>query len=218
MWCNRCQQDIPALIQPSGDLACLRCGWVFLQNGNPSSNPSQATSQPAEITPAISPFHVHTEGGSCGPSPPHYDAWEVDEELAHIKRTLTHETGSAPSVNRFESAHPHMAASHLGQTIPSNRMVRRSQGFEPDSTAWWLFLCSVTVFGCGSILLGWGIVLNQERLMAWGIPITVAGLVFFAASVYSAILDRNPRSVPERPPIENSAAHEKPVKTNQDVS
>jgi len=76
----------------------------------------------------------------------------------------------------------------------------------------------VTVFGCGSILLGWGIVLNQERLMAWGIPITVAGLVFFAASVYSAILDRNPRSVPERPPIENSAAHEKPVKTNQDVS
>lgn len=218
MWCNRCQQDIPAFTQPSGNLACFRCGWVYPQAEDSSSHPSQATLQAAEARSAIPPLHVHTEGGSCGPSPPHYDAWEVAEELAHIKRTLTPQPESGPPVARFELAHPQVAASHLGQPVYSDRVVSSSRGLEVDGAAWWLFLCGVTVFGCGSILLGWGIALNQDRLVTWGIPISVVGLVFFAASVYSAILDRDSRRIPNSPPIEESSACENPIKTARDVS
>ncbi len=198
MWCNRCQQDIPAFRGPDGQWTCLRCGSSYDPTGTKSAEAEHLTAE-ATSSSSIPGRPSISANGETESYIPRYDAWELDEELAHLKRLLSvHRAKPGEPVTRFDDSHASAKPSHLRKSqvyhdpLHGERRAETEQG-----AAWWLFLCSVTIFGCGAILLGWGLALQQERLLIWGIPIFVAGLLVLVASILLPSLER--RSSPSSP-------------------
>lgn len=190
MWCNRCQQDIPSVRQPGGDLICLRCGWSYVQ-GECEHSKTEETVSRAESVPAAEES-VRLDVDAPALFQPHYDSWEIDQELAQLKRFLAEEYLTRRVATRFEFPHLSAPPNHLEKALPRKEAIASSStGGADEGAAWWLFLCGTTVFGCGAILLGWGLGLNQPRLLFWGIPISVVGLVFFIAATFLAVRERS---------------------------
>jgi hypothetical protein len=206
MWCNRCQQDIPTVRQTSGDLVCLLCGWVYSREGERPSKSDESAPQSDSPSVREEPLRLATD--TPAKHQPHYDGWEIEQELLHIKRLLAEEYLTGHQVSRFEPPHLSVQPSHLDRKSGRRRFVTASSTGDADRhAAWWLFLCGVTTFGCGSILLGWGFSLAQERLLTWGVPILVVGLVFFVAAIFLAIANPVFSKIPEEALVKDPISH-----------
>ncbi|MGQ9562587.1 MAG: hypothetical protein ACUVQH_06810 [Thermogutta sp.] len=139
---------------------------------------------------------------------PHYDSWEIDQDLAQLKRFLAEEYLTGRVATRFEFPHLSAPPNHLEKALPRKEVIASSSaGSVDEGTAWWLFLCGTTVFGCGAILLGWGLGLDQPRLSSWGIPISVIGLLFFIAAILFAVRERSAARQPATTAGREVAAH-----------
>ena len=217
MWCNRYQQDIPAFRGPDGQWVCLRCGSGSRSTETGATEAEHLTAQVASSSsferPSVSANET-TESDT-----PRYDAWELDEELAHLKRLLSiHQVKPGELVTRFDAYHALAKPAHLRKSQVHHDLLRAERLAEAEhGPAWWLFLCSVTIFGCGAILLGWGLALNHERLLIWGIPIFVAGLLVLIASILLPILERRSSRLSPHLPMKRVKTNMETLQAGRDV-
>ena len=216
MWCNRCQQDIPTVRQTGGDLVCLRCGWIYGQGDETQSKSDTTVSQ--SDSPSAKEGSCRLDTDAPVEFQPHYDGWEIEQELLHIKRLLAEEYLAGHHISRFEPPHLSVQPSHLHQKTGRRRFATSSSTRDADrGAAWWLFLCGVTTFGCGSILLGWGFALDQARLVTWGVPISVVGVVFFVAAIFLAIANPVFSRIPEEALVKDPISHVETAELKPDL-
>lgn len=216
MWCDRCQQDIPTIKQTSGELTCLRCGSIYGQNKGQQSDSVETAPQPSGLLANVEPLRLDTDGSA--EHHPHYDAWEIEQELLQLKRFLAEEYLTGRQVTRFELPHLAMRPSHFQRRTGRKRLETSSSAQGIDrGVAWYMFLCGVATFGCGAILLGWGFNSSQEHLFTWGVPISVAGLVFFIVAIFLAVFEPDSPSMPEKPMVRNAVEHLETAQPKSDL-
>lgn len=174
MWCNQCQQDVPALASADRrEFCCPRC-----------SNELQARS--GGMPGVDESVAYRADRGKAQTAPPPHDAWESEQQLRHIAHVIGAKkvdrpeppADSRPTVARIDSAHGIGAGMH---SRPSDQDVghdgaEHSAG--PMAALTWLALSLGTMaFVCGGILTGWSIVTSRADLWTIGLPVALGGQI-----------------------------------------
>jgi hypothetical protein len=161
MWCKHCQQDMPAVANGDGGMACARCSNVL--RAAPEGVPAQRRQARVE---AIADSIL---GGSIlADDPPPVDTWRLDAELSDAERLLKAFTPLAPNAagSRFDRAH-----SVPNQTPNTDATTTSSGGF----VAWLFLLAGTMALVCGGVLVGYSLYAGRTALWNLGLPIFLAG-------------------------------------------
>ena len=184
MWCRICGQDVPGIPALGGEVySCARCG-APVASALPQSVavPQSASTSQGDAA----------EAGTAAQQPPIYDAWEIDEELRHIRRAL----GRAPvprddvdepwaqPMFRLDADHD-MPAPHGKQARRSSRSTaraaaenERAPGHRPLAVLAWITLLLGTAGSVsGLALMGWSLHVERPDLWAVGTPTILAGQI-----------------------------------------
>ena len=181
MWCNTCQQDVPAVAAdgPKG-VCCVRCHGAL--SGGSDSRGAVSESEGAE-TRIGSVFAV---GVDWRPPGDMHD-WELSQKLRHVKHVLrrispdTTRAGGDRAAHRIDAAHQGIGRWHAKPTAPSAvpaEPVRTApEPVKPrtSSVAWNLTLLGLATFSCGVSLLIGSELSGRADLWSLGMPITLAG-------------------------------------------
>ncbi|HTQ39278.1 MAG TPA: hypothetical protein VMJ32_09630 [Pirellulales bacterium] len=185
MWCQNCQQDVPAIA--AGDTArCAQCGRFLKRNVYPSSPESAAVEMPnweirrnassnvAAAIPAAMTVQLHRALPAF-----EQDDWLLDEQLRSLKKRLglslkpeaahSHSVHSAaPIVLRpatLSSTHvPSSAGNHAGKSRRRGSLL-----------AWCLMSLGLMALAGGGAMLAWSFVGRRGDLWGIGMSLTLAG-------------------------------------------
>jgi hypothetical protein len=192
MWCRQCQQDVPVLApSDEGRSCCPRCG---LDLGI----------VPVKRKPARACSHEYASRAALGSSATELDAWNAEEQLRHIERTLRirkkhHRRSAVDPIGkrtRIDATHHEIADPHHAK--PSRSRFENSPDREPahfakrsktqqapparDSALLAFLTWTATLLGAAA-LLGGGIALAGSILGSrpdywnYGLPFAVGGQI-----------------------------------------
>ena len=157
-----------------------------------SISPRPATSEPEPSASA------RQDGAKAGPAstaarqPPHYDGWEIDEQLRHARRVLgsatiprkpSDQTADEPKF-RLDAGHeipsPHTKRDR--RTQKKKRRVAQPQQRAPGDRllsflAWMTLSLGTSAFVCGVALMAWSMNTGRQELWTIGTPIVFAGQI-----------------------------------------
>jgi hypothetical protein len=168
MWCKVCRQDVPAL--PKGErqtLCCSRCGEAVGAAAVPRQD-------------------------AAADQPPTYDGWELDEQLAHIERSLKAGRLAEPrgpvdytSIPRFDAPQAGPPSGHLGasQHRQARRRLSDRQKALSGTFAWVIVSLGTMSLVCGGALLVWSLATGRQELWNVGLPAAVAGQIALLAGL-----------------------------------
>lgn len=228
MWCDHCQRDVPILRQPDGGMLCPQCG-TYRFSAVSSGTGMQSEARDAAVCDPN--FALGQAGrqlpGPNAPKPQEADSssistpdtwWDLEARLRALRFALDTvmpleeaATGrNAMRKTRQDRGHAEIAAVHWAQPGPRRavheRDDRRNRGESP--VVFWVSLgLGLTSFVCGSILVGWSLVLKTAILGFYGVPISAVGLAFLlvAGLVHGGAESRTSHEHGQRPPHRNLA-------------
>ncbi|MCA9247898.1 MAG: hypothetical protein KDA42_12300 [Planctomycetales bacterium] len=177
MWCQACQQDIPAISTAEGRYCCARCG-------GPAGR--------IEAAPAELPLGEIPDYGidltRCDAPPATPDAllasWKIDDELRQaesvlrINSNVCDETKSAGRLShRFDPPEIDLRSLQQAQALTMARESRRpvQSAVRGSSLAWTVLSFGLMTLVCGGVLLGWSIIAHRDALWNVGLPIAIGG-------------------------------------------
>ncbi len=189
MWCKQCQQDVPAIgSAEGGPFCCPRCAQALGAQGAGSQPPGHDAKPPAADG---TPTGDSAAKGAASTSS-HYDSWELDEQLRHIRRVLDKSSAegrhSRAAYDRelFRLDPPHVGGSSAGHFSGKPRAKRQAttqRGSVPSPLTWislltWTSLSLGTmIFACGGSLLIWSVLADRPDLWNVGLPIAAGGQI-----------------------------------------
>jgi hypothetical protein len=193
MWCQNCQQDVPAIA--SGESArCARCGRSLSRSASANSNAAglndaaewgiDLSAAPAE--PAFASQSTATTAAD--------DTWLIDERLRNLQRRLhvaptigsyaanrtepsewtlpDFEFASRSTPTRRAPEHPNQFADrHIRVDAAHTHATRR----RPSMLAWSILSMGLMAFVCGGVLLGWAFIGHRNDLWSLGMPTALVG-------------------------------------------
>lgn len=124
---------------------------------------------------------------AAGSPPPHYDSWELDQQLRDIQRML--DTGKIGSdrpraddrrqVARLDPPHGDLSAWHqpAAGRAPRRPGSNRASHFVLAALTWTALSLGTMAFVCGGILLGWSVLSGRTELWNVGMPIALCGQI-----------------------------------------
>lgn len=198
MWCDHCQRDVPILRQPDGGLLCPQCGTY-------RRSADSTLAKGRDEAPRVSACELGTDSGdtsATGPMPESptshgldsfsissQDAWwELEARLRELRLALdgvmpldAAEDREAVRTSRHDLAHQEVSAVHWSRPErrrPARVPVDQRDRAESSVVFWGALALGLTCFVCGSILLGWSLVLKATVLGFYGVPIGSVGLGF----------------------------------------
>ena len=181
MWCKHCQQDVPGLPKADQTLGCVRCGTPLDAQGPPAA-PEQKTADSAQL--ATGPDQEGTDATRPQRETPPYDDWELDEQLRHIERVLTHaellseqSRGGVSRLARVDQPHGSSFKRHLRPAEPRSRSRRAINSSAGAAATWAALLLGTMAFFCGGILLAWSMFAGRDELWTVGLPIALGGQI-----------------------------------------
>jgi hypothetical protein len=194
MWCQNCQQDVPAIA--NGESArCARCGRSLSRS--PTDKPATAgLSDAAEWGIDLSATASEPAFASQSTATAGEDTWLLDERLRNLQRRLhvtspigTYATGR-PETTDWNPAFPDFelpartAAPRPRQERPNrfaDHNIRidaahtNSPRRRPSMLAWSILSMGLMAFVCGGVLLGWAFIGHRNDLWSLGMPIALVG-------------------------------------------
>lgn len=186
MWCKRCGQDVPGVSSAEeGKICCARCGWGLGQDsaGGGAAQGSQRAQVKAgsEAVPGDPAARIESDG------PSHWDDWELDEQLLHIRRKLGAADAPSPEVQaacrseraRLDPGHAGPPAWHVApqrKPAPGPSPDRQSTASMPAVT-WAILSLGLMAFVCGAVLMGWSVATQRDELWSRGVPFAVVGQI-----------------------------------------
>ena len=182
MWCKHCQQDVPGLPKADEDmLGCVRCGTP-LEVQFPPAPTERTTPDPKRPPSASDRERTDAVCPQCE-TPPH-DDWELDEQLRHIERVLTHaellseqSRGGVSRLARVDQPHDSSFKRHLRPAEPHSRSRRAIKSSAGAAATWAALLLGTMAFFCGGILLAWSMFAGRNELWTVGLPIALGGQI-----------------------------------------
>lgn len=177
MWCRQCQQSVMAVVSPDDQIHCATCGSALREHE--ASGPHarlRRTDPPQGPPPRTGPKQAIDD----------WEAWELDEDLGHIARTLRVIPGPAqaptlPEAVLADAAQPAqvLPLPILQRTDPpsglgaAGEVQRRRRGM--PRLAGLLSFLGVACLSCGAILWAASIVEARRELLDIGVRGTIAG-------------------------------------------
>lgn len=187
MWCKRCGQDVPGVTSAEGGkLCCARCGGHLgrdsagggaVQDSEVARTPAGTEAQPGDAAAGV-------ESGA----PSHWDDWELDEQLRHIRRKLGAAEASGPEVQaayrhelaKLDAAHAGPPAWHCTpgrKPAPGSTSDAREAPSSVPAVTWAVLSLGLMAFVCGAVLMGWSVATAREELWSRGVPFAVVGQI-----------------------------------------
>ncbi|MGA2798822.1 MAG: hypothetical protein ABSE63_14680, partial [Thermoguttaceae bacterium] len=178
MWCQHCQQDVPA-IASSGErkFCCPRCGEAV---GGQCPSDAGAITPPSDSPPV----------SVCDEDMPSYDCWEFDDQLWRIAQALQVDTapdhrrkkGDVHEAIRHDQAHDALNPRHAPpMPVSHQRKSKIHRGGIGDSLLalliWAALSLGTAALVCGGILLGWSLWTGRGELWKIGLPIAAGGQI-----------------------------------------
>lgn len=237
MWCDHCQRDVPILRQPDGGILCPQCGTYRFSAVSPDSGiPGEAR----DAAVSNRGFILGPDGGETpvpnaltpqdadSSSIPNRDAWwELESRLRELRFALDtllppgEATGrEAKRKTRHDRRHADIAAMHWARPAPRGAFHQRDghRNRRESAVVFWVSLAlGLTSFVCGSILVGWSLVLKTAILGFYGVPISAVGLGFllvaglFHAGAESPTSQEHGQPLPHRTISRRQRARRTPV-------
>jgi hypothetical protein len=171
MWCKRCQQDMPAVANGEGGMACARCTSV-LRFAAPSNNANRDDARVCAIAESV------LATSPLASDPPPIDTWRLDAELSEAERLLK---VFAPLSSTSPKCHTNdaramrspfgAAPAQASQASPAETTTSTSGG----TIAWLLLLAGTMALVCGGVLVGYSLYASRVALWNLGLPILLAG-------------------------------------------
>ncbi len=198
MWCDHCQRDVPILRQPDGGMLCPQCGTYRFLAVSPDPG-NQADARDAAVNDRS--FALGRAGGELPASDAatpqdansapvsNRDAWwELESRLRELRFALDTLLPSGEAAGRearrktrHDRRHADIAAVHWARHAPSG-VFHQPDGHrnrrESPVVFWVSLALGLTSFVCGTVLLGWSLVLKTAILGFYGVPISAVGLAF----------------------------------------
>ena len=201
MWCQHCQQDVPAIAHSvGGEVVCVRCQQGFetppslrmfeFESSDDSENGADNTSQ--------DPVENLTD-------------WQTDCKFRHLAQTLrntdshsasryqglsttyTHHNPPQDLVSETDPWDPSGALADYDQTTPTNH---RGNGWAGQIMAWLLVFFGVVALASGAILTSWSLL--EDLPLYWDVGVTLAfagqGLLILGLVLVLLFLWQNSRS------------------------
>lgn len=165
MWCQQCQQEVPAIHQGPAALACPRCQMPF--------HAKCSTGKPA---PAV--VSVVKESGT---SPDEVDR-RLREMARLLKRPLVGGGASLQGDIRWVDG-PHTLPGSAKAPTPATRRAYRSRSQGGQWIAWLATSLGGGLALGGAILLGYALVGNHPDFWQWGVGVTLVGQVLLVAGL-----------------------------------
>lgn len=168
MWCNRCQQDVPATAQNAGGLTCACCGNLLPRTAAMEAN--QPAPEAAAAASAAAEGIAH-----------HFCDWRLEDDLREARRLVR----MAQAQSKDEPAGA-AGEGALRQTeaasVPALAMapVRRAGGL---SFGWLLAGLGFSGLVCGCALLAWSQVAARAELWNAGLPIALVSQAVLVVGV-----------------------------------
>jgi hypothetical protein len=119
--------------------------------------------------------------------PPHFDDWELDQQLRHIERLLgaakapnpPGETAAGRAWARVDAPHAAVPGWHC---TPARRPATPADEPAEDGNSianpvWVVLALGLMSFVCGGVLLGWSVVTGRGDLWTRGMPFAVGGQI-----------------------------------------
>jgi hypothetical protein len=178
MWCQQCQQDVPA-IASSGErkFCCPRCGQAVGGQGLSGTDAKTSSSDPPPES-------------ACVGEMPSYDSWEFDDQLWRIAQALQVDTapghrrekGDVREVIRYDQAHDALNQRHAPPMQVSRERKSKSHSGSIGSSLlafliWAALSLGTAALVCGGILLGWSVWTERGELWKIGLPIAAGGQI-----------------------------------------
>ncbi len=203
MWCNDCQQDVPAVAcSVDGPLVCSRCEAVF----EIANEFAQTSAQPVDSGVSLETFDQPVD---LSPPLNPVEREQTHQRLRHIGRQLR-------TAYRFEVAdilRPEQkswgpeALENLGADSQLRSITRQSSREEESSQSTiasrligLMLMMGVTGFAVGMGLLVWAVGFDLPGTWQWGITTTIAaeGLLILGMVWMAGRLWRNSRHLNEQ--------------------
>lgn len=161
MWCDTCQQDVPAVAADGQTgVCCVRCREPLVGGGSGSP---EAASGPNGAQRAIS--STMAVGAAWRPPGDLYD-WELAQTLRHVGHVLKRSAPKKPQASGSERALRRLDASHQGvghwharpvtsttAPAPHDRVFSERAKHRTSPLAWNITLVGLAAFSCGVSLL-----------------------------------------------------------------
>ena len=173
MWCQHCQQDVPAIAHSvGGEVVCVRCQQRF------------------ENSPPLRMFEFDSsddtkDGATDAPQNPieNLTDWRTDRKFRHLAQTLrSTDTRSASRYQGLPTAHtrydpPQDLVSEAEQPDPNHALAGYDQTTPARQRggqimAWLLVLCGVIALAGGAIFASWSLL--EEVPLYWNVGLALA--------------------------------------------
>ena len=165
-----------------GKLCCARCGGDLDRDsagGGAVRTPDQARPPAgADAKPG------NPAAGVDADSPLHWDDWELDEQLHHLRRKLGPAEASSPEVRAaYRRELAKLDGGHAGPPAWHCTPDRKPNAAEADhaspvpAVTWAILSLGLMAFVCGAVLMGWSVATGREELWSRGAPFAVVGQV-----------------------------------------
>lgn len=179
MWCQTCQQDVPAVAAAKGDgFTCPRCGMT----ADTASVRPGGTANDEQIDAGIDLAAADLAGAT---QPFEFGHEKLDADLERTDRLLrrppiwaTGETVASTGAGMptgFERSNPQTASNPTVTTRQPTEAQKPARQFTAPF-AWLLVAVGQGVFSCGAALLVWSHVLGRPDIWEIGLVLTPGGL------------------------------------------
>jgi hypothetical protein len=187
MWCPHCGQDVPGVASnKDGVLCCPHCRDI---------TPPTASAEREEIHYRVDPpLGRAAEPARPAPRPnPHYDSWEMDEDLRHVERLLLSSRPAEPVARRtrparadryrVDRAHSEPPIRHRPPARKRKKPAKKERHPLLAAVAWIMLSLGTMIFACGGVLLAWSVLDARQELWTIGIPMALAGQIALLAGL-----------------------------------
>lgn len=175
MWCQHCRQDVPGIKSPERrEVSCSRCGSALVPGSSTATDAPKSAGRSAAPLSPLSSF-------------PSFEDWSIDQSFHDLQaRVGAHHRATTAAAPQPGTAAPASTASRQprrridsAHSIPSRH--RRPVRHATPKVSWlarfvtWLGLLG---FAGGAVFLIWSVLEQREDFWRYGVPMTVAGLVW----------------------------------------
>ncbi len=177
MWCQHCQQDVPAIAHSvGGEVVCVRCQQHF------------KTAPPLRMFEFDSSDDTEDEATGAPQNPiENLTDWRTERKFRHLAQTLrSTDTRSGSRYQGLPTAHtrydppqdlmseteqqdPNCALAGYDQTTPARQ---RGNAWVGQVMAWLLVFCGVVALASGAIMTSWSLL--EDLPLYWDVGLTLA--------------------------------------------